>query len=119
MIVTLSSLAAQLHYEHSYDKAMHKAKKQHKEIMMMYSAEWCPECQYVKDVVFKDPQVSRYLQKRFIVLNLDTQNDTLPEGFDYVGIPTFFFISTDAKLRGKIIGGSKAATFLKRLKAIR
>jgi len=119
IVCTLTLYANGLQYEHNFDKAIAKANKQQKEIMMMYSAVWCPECNYMKDVVFKDKNVLKYIQKHYIVLTLDIQKDTLPKGFEYVGIPTFFFIGKNAKEKNKIIGGSKANIFLQKLKALK
>ena len=51
---TIALLASELQFEHNFNKALQKAKKQNKEVMMMYSATWCPECNYMKEVVFKD-----------------------------------------------------------------
>lgn len=115
----ISLLAHELQYEHEFNKALQKAKHQNKEIMMVYSAVWCPECNYMKDVVFKDKKVVDYIQQHYIVLTLDIQKDKLPEGFDYIGIPTFFLIDKNGKQRHKIIGGDKAEKFLKRLKALK
>ncbi len=111
--------AGKLQFEHNFNKALQKAKEQNKEVMMMYSATWCPECNYMKDVVFKNKKVSTYLKKRFIVLLLDIQKDTLPKGFEHRGIPVFFFLDKNAKEKYKIIGGSKPNIFLKKLKAIK
>ena len=119
VICTVVLFAHELQYEHDFNKAIEKANKQHKDVMMMYSAVWCPECNYMKDIVFKDAKVSKYIQKHYIVLALDIQKDTLPKGFDYIGIPTFFFIDKDMKEKNKIIGGSKADIFLQKLKALK
>ena len=116
---TLLLFANELQYEHNLDKAIAKADKQHKEVMMMYSAVWCPECNYMKDVVFKDAEVLEYIQKHYVVLALDIQKDTLPKGFDYIGIPTFFFLDKNATKKNEIIGGSKAKIFLQKLKALK
>jgi len=116
---TLALFAHELQYEHNLDQAIEKANKQHKEVMMMYSAVWCPECNYMKDVVFKDEKVLKYIQQHYVVLALDIQKDILPKGFDYIGIPTFFFLDKDAKEKNKIIGGSKAKLFLQKLKALK
>ena len=119
IFISVFTLSANgLHYEHDFGQALQKAKQQHKEVMMMYSAVWCPECNYMKEVVFKDKHVADYVQKHYVVLMLDIQKDTLPEGFEYEGIPTFFFIDKSAKEKGRIIGGSKADIFLKKLKAV-
>ncbi len=108
-----------LQFEHNFDKALQKAKEQNKEVMMMYSAVWCPECNYMKEVVFKNKKVSTYMEKNFIVLLLDIQKDTLPNGFEYPGIPVFFFIDENSKEKNKIIGGSKVNVFLQKLKAVK
>ncbi len=116
---TLALFANELQYEHNLNKAIEKANKQHREVMMMYSAVWCPECNYMKDVVFKDEEVLKYIQKHYVVLALDIQKDTLPKGFNYIGIPTFFFLDKNAKEKNEIIGGSKANIFLQKLKALK
>ena len=118
IIFQIILMANELHYEHNFNKALNKAKSQNKELMMIYSAPWCPECNYMKDVVFKDKKVLNYIQKHFIVLNLNIQKDKLPKGFEYPGIPTFFFIDKNAKQKAKIVGGNKADKFLKQLKKI-
>ena len=115
----IALLANELQYEHEFSTALQKAKQQNKEIMMIYSAVWCPECDYMKEVVLKDKKVVDYVQQHYIVLTLDIQKDTLPDGFDYIGIPTFFFVDKDAKERHKITGGDKAGKFLKKLKALK
>jgi thiol:disulfide interchange protein len=116
---TLVLFASELQYEHNFNKAVEKANKQNKEVMMMYSAVWCPECNYMKDIVFKDEKVLDYIQKHYVVLALDIQKDTLPKGFKYIGIPTFFFLNKDAKEKNQIIGGSKVNIFLQKLKALK
>jgi len=117
IVCILALHANELQYENNFDTAIAKANKQQKKVMMIYSAVWCPECNYMKDVVFKDEKVLKYIQKHYVVLALDIQKDTLPKGFDYIGIPTFFFIDKNAK--NKIIGGSKANIFLQKLKALK
>jgi len=120
IICALSILlfANEIQFEHDFNQALQKAKSQNKEVMMMYSAPWCPECDYMKEVVFKDQEVKQYIQKHFIVLSLDIQKDRLPEGFDYMGIPTFFIIDQNGKEKNRIVGGNKADKFLKSLKAL-
>ena len=119
MACTLALLSGELQYEHDFHKALQKADRQHKEVLMIYSAPWCPECNYMKDVVFKDPKVHEYIRKHYVILPLDIQKDTLPKGFSYIGIPTFIFVDKNGKEQGKIIGGSKAPIFLQKLRAIK
>ena len=117
-ILSIVLFAGEIQFEHDLTKALQKAKSQHKEVMMMYSATYCPECNYMKEVVFKNREVAAYIQKHFIVLSLDIQKDKLPDGFDFIGIPTFFFIDENATEKNRIVGGDKADKFLKSLKAL-
>ena len=116
---TVAVLANGLHFEHNFNKALKKARDENRDVMMMYSATWCPECNYMKEVVFKDKKVVNYINSHFIVLGLDIQKDKLPKGFNFMGIPTFFFINKDAKQIGKIEGGDKADKFLKKMKNLK
>jgi thiol:disulfide interchange protein len=115
----ISLIAGELQFEHDFNAALLQAKAQNKEVMMIYSATWCPECDYMKEVVFKDQEVMDYIQKHFVVLSLDIQKDALPDGFEFPGIPTFFFIDENANEKNRIVGGDKADKFLKKLKALR
>lgn len=117
--LAISLISSEIKFEHNFDKALQKAKNQHKEVMMMYSAVWCPECNYMKEIVFKNKKVNSYIQKHFIVLGKDIDKDKLPSGFKYIGIPTFFFINKFGKEKGRIIGGGKADKFLVKLRAIK
>ncbi len=117
-LCTVALFSDELKLEHNFDQAVEKAQKQHKQVLMMYSAVWCPECNYMKDVVFKDKAVSSYMQKHYVVLTLDIQKDKLPDGFEYPGIPVFFLLGNNAKEKHRIVGGSKAKTFLQKLKGL-
>ena len=58
----------------------------------------------MKEVIFKDPKLSDYMQKHFQLLAVDVSKDKLHEGYNYKSIPTFFIISPDNKLLGTIKG---------------
>jgi thioredoxin-related protein len=113
------TFAAELKFENNFNLALKKANLEHKKLMMMYSATWCPECEYMKEVVFQDKEVANYIEKHFILLILDIQKDKLPKGFNHIGIPVFFIIDQNGKEKYKIIGGSKPKIFLKKLKELK
>jgi thiol:disulfide interchange protein len=118
IILKSSLLASELTIEDNFNAAIKKAKTQNKKVMMMYSAVWCPECEYMKDIVLKDKEVSKYIKNKYIVVILDIKKDKLLSKFNYIGIPTFFFIDKNGKEINKIVGGNKASKFLKQLKSL-
>ncbi len=118
-IVTILS-AQDLTWSNDYNNTITTAKKEHKIVLMMYHASWCPECGYMKKVIFKDPKLQQYMQKHFELLAFDISTDKakLPQGYSFIGVPTFFFISPEGKLITKFEGSSDADTFLKKLQDI-
>ncbi len=100
------------------DRALQQAKEQHKTVLLMISQEGCPMCIYMKRNALKDPEVTAYLRKHYIMTTLDRDFDDIPKRFSTFVTPTFFFIDADT---GKIVdepfrGGAKADAFLRILK---
>ena len=54
ILFVIPLIEMELKIEHNFTTAIQKAKNQNKEVMMMYSAVWCPECEYMKEVALKD-----------------------------------------------------------------
>ncbi len=111
--------AGQLHWSRNYEKAVALAQKDAKPVLMMYHASWCPECSYMKEVIFKDPKLSAYMQSHFELVALDISKDKLPKGYSYKGVPTFYIISPDKRLLKKIEGASSAQAFLQKLESVK
>jgi len=93
--------------------------KTDKLVLMIYTTDSCPECAYMKQKVFHDKNVEPYLNSNFVVIEKNVQKDTLPDGYDYFGIPTMFFIDKTANIKGKIIGSLRSQTFLDEIHNIR
>ena len=119
-MVTILS-AGELHWSNDYNQTIKEAQKEHKDVLMMYHASWCPECSYMKEVVFKDPRLSAYMESHYKLLAFDITKDKkrLPKGYSFVGVPTFFFIAPDGKQIAQFEGSGDAPEFLKKLQSIK
>ena len=111
--------SGELTWSHDYNQTLSLSKKEKKPILMIYFATWCPECNYMEEVVFKDPKLQEYIRTHFLPLSLDISKDPLPPKFIYKGVPTFFVISPDNKEIGKFEGSAAAIEFIEKLKRIR
>ena len=99
--------------------AKEKAIKSNKPLMIMYSTATCPECNYMKKKVFKNDEVSSYVNKNFIPVVMDINEDKKQLPYPFIGIPTFFFSdATNMKLINKSLGGMREEKFLTVLKSI-
>ena len=70
----------------------------------------------MKQVVFPQKKVISFLSSHFVPVVLDIEDDTLPEGFGYIGVPTFYIISENGKKIGMMLGGADAKRFVEKLK---
>lgn len=119
LFILFSSLfATEIQEDASFTSIYADTKNNQKLVLMLYTAKSCPQCAYMKQKVFTDAKVQSFMQKHFVLLEKDINNDNLPEGFDYFGIPTMFFIDKNGKRVDTFIGSSRAEPFLKTLEKI-
>lgn len=122
-IVALALLAscasAQINWVASYDVALTKAAKEKKNVMVMFSREECPACEYMEDVVFEEQAVEQMINKNFIPVHIDIHKDFLPEGLGYMGTPTFHFVNSKGVKLKRHDGGANIPTFMGILNSVK
>ncbi|MFY9073513.1 thioredoxin [Malaciobacter mytili] len=101
----------------SFSKAKELALKENKKILVMFTQENCPTCEYMKDVTFQDEYVLNYMQTNFILVQKDIKQKDELVNLKVYGTPTTYIFSKEAKQIGRqIIGGATPSAFLKVLK---
>jgi len=118
LLLLVSSVFAQVEWGDMFD-AYDDARESNKVVMVMLSREGCPGCEYMKSVVFEDKVVSKLLKEGFISVELDVQQDFVPENLEYFATPTFYFLDADEKILKRVNGGEKVKKFIKTLEAVR
>lgn len=113
-ILSAGSISEDPSFQSIYSKKLNNDKI----LLMIYTAKTCPQCAYMKKKVFKEKEVHEFMDKHFVVLEKDINKDDLPKGFEYIGIPTMFFIDKNGRQVGKFVGSSRAKPFLKTLEAV-
>lgn len=98
-----------------FEQAKQIAQKENKPMMIMYQTKGCPECGYMKKVVFHDKKAVQYMNENFINVSLDIHKHTLPPQYKYFGIPTFFITDKNGEQVHRHIGGSRTEPFIKML----
>ncbi|KIM10317.1 MAG: hypothetical protein KU37_11000 [Sulfuricurvum sp. PC08-66] len=82
-------------YETSYEKALAKAQKEHKNIYLFMVTQHCPWCNKMSKEVLPIPALDAKIKAQYIPLVLDRDSDPYPEYLEAPGVPAHFFI--DAK----------------------
>lgn len=120
----LFALGEEIHdfkYETNYNIAHTKALKEDKILLIMMEKHGCPNCAYMKDIVFERENILNYINEHYIVLLLNVDRRNYPTRFISSRAPTFYFINpkTDNALREHKIGGSRPWKFIEELQAVK
>lgn len=118
-IMVIGAFAAPIQNDDTFKSAVDSMGKTDKLVLMIYTADDCPECAYMKKKVFHDSKVEGYLNANYVIVEKNVQRDKLPDGYDYFGIPTMFFIDKSGRQKETLIGSKKAPEFAKELRRIR
>lgn len=121
MIAILAShlYAGTIQNDSQFKAAVASMGSEPKMVLMIYTTDDCPECAYMKHKIFPDKNVGAYMRQNFIVIEKNVRKDPLPEGYDFFGIPTMFFIDKEGNKKETIVGGKRSEPFLQELHRIR
>jgi len=100
----------------SFDKALERAKKEDKLIMIKATSKHCHYCKKMDREVFIEEEIVKAFQKDFIAVSVDVGKSTLPLGLKSEMTPTFFFIDKEKKMVKRIPGSWNKEDFLEILK---
>jgi thioredoxin-related protein len=114
-----SCALAEIKWAPSYDAALVQAKKEKKNVMVMFSREGCPGCEYMEDIVFEEQAIEDTINKGFIPVHIDTQKDKIPAGLGYIGTPTFHFLNAKGEKLKRHDGGANIPTFMGILNSVK
>lgn len=116
MVLSLSAFSIQK--DEQFNAAVAGMGKENKLVLMIYTTDDCPECAYMKQKVFHDKSVEPYLNRHFVVIEKNIHKNKLPDGYDFFGIPTMFFIDKAGNKKETIVGSRRAPEFAKELRRI-
>ena len=103
--IAISLNAQELSWETDMTKAVERAEKEHKVIMLFFTgSDWCGWCVRLQNEVFKQVDFKSWAQEKVVLVELDfprntpqsesikIQNVTLSQMFEIKGYPTVWFV---------------------------
>jgi thiol-disulfide isomerase/thioredoxin len=122
--LSLFALGQEIHdfkYETSYYSALKKAKDNNKVLLLMMAKKGCPNCAYMKDIVFERKEILDFVNANYIVAVLDVNHRNYPKRFISPRAPTFFFLDPHdgRELREHKVGGSRPWKFIQELTEVK
>lgn len=98
-----ASAFADLNWAASYVNAFDIAKEQEKGVMIMLSKDKCDACWYMENIVFEEDELVMKIEKKFIPLYLDVEDDNIHE-LSFTSTPTLYFMKSNKKLIKRLDG---------------
>jgi thioredoxin-related protein len=104
---------------YSFDEGMALGSSEGKKIFIHFRADWCGYCYTMAKKTFRNPAVVAYLQKNFISIRVDyDQEKRLVSMFKVRGVPDNWFFSKGGEVIRRQEGYIPPDQFLKLLKKI-
>ena len=88
----------------SYEAGVAEQKSSHKPIMIDVVRTNCHYCINMEKTVFEDKEMSAWIEKRFIPVKINIDNEKLPLGLNVSFTPTFYFVDEKHNILKKIPG---------------
>ncbi len=73
--------AQYMHYNLNYDKALAKAKQEHKPLFMVVVTDGCPFCEKLMDNILTKDYVREYISKKYVTLIMNKENHNVPKKY--------------------------------------
>jgi thioredoxin-related protein len=99
-----------------FDKALERAKKEHKIIMIKAMTKECHFCRKMEREVMIEEEIIKAIEKDFIPVSIDISVHALPLGLKTAITPSFIFIDEDTQVLMNIPGAWGKMDFIELLK---
>ena len=117
LILSLSTLFA-LEF-HSYKEALVLQKDEGKPIMLDIMRTNCHYCENMQKNVFDNKEMSKWLEERFIPVQINLDFDEMPIDAEVYFTPTFYFLDIKQKVIKKVPGSWNIQDFKDLTKGIK
>jgi thiol:disulfide interchange protein len=109
-------------WQYDYQTALAKAKARDQPVLLEFTADWCPPCQWMKRHVFSDPEVAQAIESRYVPIRVDASEQAAPERkmmqrWGVRGIPTFIVLDGSGESLMRFAGRRDKAAFLQWVKS--
>lgn len=110
-------------WEKSFEKALRRAQKERKPIMIDFRAEWCGWCHRLDKTTYRDEKVERLVGEFFVAVKVDTEGSPsereIASRYDVMSLPTILFVSPTGRVVHRLDGFQGPGQFPETLETAR
>ena len=113
-----------INWETNYNRALEKAAKENKAIMIDFYTDWCTICKIMETNVYLDKDIVSNINYNFVPLKINAEDNDedvkfLTNQYNINAFPTTVFINTNAFIIKKILGYIDTNDLLEEIKNIK
>lgn len=115
------SFAAKIQYETDYKKALDKAKKEQKFLMVVMSTNYCPWCRKLENRILFKEEIDKDIKAQFVPLMLNFSEKNFPSYLNDIAItPVIYIIDPlSEKIQHTFVGYNNHESFLQLLRELK
>ena len=98
LLLITSLNAVNLDWIHDFDKALAKAKKEHKTVYLFIGADECKYCDRFYKNTLSNKKVIADMRENFVLVYMSRDQHKIPDGLEKYGVPRHYFFTEDGKL---------------------
>ncbi len=91
LVSTLNAI--ELNWEHNYNKALEKAKKEKKLVYLFIGADQCKYCKRFKELTLSNKDLIKTMKKDYVLLYMSRDQHEIPDKFEIFGAPRHYFLT--------------------------
>jgi thiol:disulfide interchange protein len=115
---TATSSASQINW-HTYKEGTEQARRQKKNVVIYFYADWCTYCVQMEKETFSDPSVIDFLNNKAIAIRIDVDHEKrIARQFGVRGLPATFLLLSNGHQVGPLPGFIPPRSYLAMLSRI-
>jgi thiol:disulfide interchange protein len=113
-LAVTSHAAAEVRWEHDWDRAFERARGEGKPVLVNFYADWCVWCKHLESITFQDEKVAALLSDRVVPLDVNIDGDVqqIIREYRIEAPPTIVVFDASGAELGRILGYLPPTGFL-------
>lgn len=109
LLFTSPSGAIELDWEHNYNNALKKAKKENKIVYLFIGADVCKHCDRFKEQTLSNKDLIEQMKETYVLLYMSRDQHDIPDRFEKYGVPIHYFLTPDGSILTVVQGSRELA----------